>query len=156
MDKSVAPRHPERAGKLKEELEHAGLEVVLRSTASSTITEAVLLLDTLGELRELYGRVNVAFVGASLPQSKQKGGHNTLEALNAGVQAVLQGPDIEPPSDAMQRGISLVHTSDDIATMVQRYITPLKTKTASCGAHEVQVLTTIWCGLATTFPEELM
>ncbi len=49
----------------------------------------VLLLDTIGELRALYGRAAVAFVGGSLVPGR--GGQNLGEPAAAGIP-VLFGP----------------------------------------------------------------
>jgi 3-deoxy-D-manno-octulosonic-acid transferase len=51
----------------------------------------VLLLDTLGELAQVYALANVVFVGGSLVAS---GGHNILEPAVAG-KPVLVGPHME-------------------------------------------------------------
>jgi 3-deoxy-D-manno-octulosonic-acid transferase len=50
----------------------------------------VLIVDTLGDLVYLYGLAKAAFVGGSLTD---KGGHNPLEALLAGVP-VITGPSV--------------------------------------------------------------
>ena len=52
----------------------------------------VLVLDTLGELRTVYGVGDVAFIGSSLvPLNARGGGHNPLEPLTHGV-VPLFGP----------------------------------------------------------------
>ena len=51
---------------------------------------AVLLLDTIGELSQIYAAADAAFVGGSLIQ---RGGHNVLEPVLCGV-AVAFGPHI--------------------------------------------------------------
>ena len=53
--------------------------------------EDVLLLDTLGELAQVYALATVVFVGGSLVPA---GGHNVLEAAVAG-KAVIVGPHME-------------------------------------------------------------
>jgi 3-deoxy-D-manno-octulosonic-acid transferase len=54
-------------------------------------SDAVLLLDTLGELAHVYSLASVVFVGGSLVPS---GGHNILEPAVAG-KPVLVGPHME-------------------------------------------------------------
>ena len=51
----------------------------------------MLLLDTLGELAQVYALASVVFVGGSLVPS---GGHNILEPAVAG-KAVVVGPHME-------------------------------------------------------------
>ena len=89
----VAPRHPERFAAVPGLIEAAGFRCLRRSAldpAAWTDGE-VLLLDTLGELAQLYALASVVFVGGSLVPS---GGHNILEPAVAG-KAVLVGPHME-------------------------------------------------------------
>jgi 3-deoxy-D-manno-octulosonic-acid transferase len=89
----VAPRHPERFATVPGLIEAAGFRCVRRSAldpAAWTDGE-VLLLDTLGELAQLYALASVVFVGGSLVPS---GGHNILEPAVAG-KPVLVGPHME-------------------------------------------------------------
>ena len=89
----VAPRHPERFAAVPGLIEAAGFRCVRRSTLDPAVwTDGeVLLLDTLGELAQLYALASVVFVGGSLVPS---GGHNILEPAVAG-KAVLVGPHME-------------------------------------------------------------
>jgi 3-deoxy-D-manno-octulosonic-acid transferase len=89
----VAPRHPERFAAVPGLIEAAGFRCLRRSAldpAAWTDGE-VLLLDTLGELAQLYALASVVFVGGSLVPS---GGHNILEPAVAG-KPVLVGPHME-------------------------------------------------------------
>ena len=89
---SLVPRHPERAGEVAELLEKAGLSHVRRSRLGERSTPLaageVLLVDTIGELMDLYGASDLVFVGGSLVPV---GGHNLLEPASRGVP-VLFGP----------------------------------------------------------------
>ncbi len=87
----LAPRHPERFGRVYDLCRHCGFETVRRSRsdACSTSTD-VLLLDTMGDLARFYGASDVAFVGGSLVGI---GGHNPLEAARLAVP-VVTGPHI--------------------------------------------------------------
>lgn len=87
----VAPRHPERFGRVERLLNGDGLSVQRRSAqgASGTRLESdVLLLDTIGELALAYSVADVAFVGGSLVPV---GGHNLLEPVRYR-KPVLFGP----------------------------------------------------------------
>jgi 3-deoxy-D-manno-octulosonic-acid transferase len=89
----VAPRHPERFAAVPALVEAAGFRCLRRSAldpASWTDGE-VLLLDTLGELAQIYSLASVVFVGGSLVAA---GGHNILEPAVAG-KPVLVGPHME-------------------------------------------------------------
>ncbi len=78
----LAPRHPERLPRVEALLEETKLPWVRRShlspsaSASAKPRAKIILLDTVGELSELYGLATVVFVGGSLVPT---GGHNVLE-----------------------------------------------------------------------------
>ncbi len=85
----LAPRHPQRFDALASACRRRGLRTARRSLGEpcGAGTE-VALCDTIGELRMLYGAVDVAFVGGSLAP---RGGHNPLEAALWGCPVAL-GP----------------------------------------------------------------
>ncbi|SMB90507.1 3-deoxy-D-manno-octulosonic-acid transferase [Pasteurella testudinis DSM 23072] len=75
----LVPRHPERFQAVYELIEKSGLSAVRRSTQQlPSKTTQVVLIDTMGELMQMYGISDVAFVGGSLLSI---GGHNPLEPL---------------------------------------------------------------------------
>jgi 3-deoxy-D-manno-octulosonic-acid transferase len=89
----LAPRHLERLEKIEEMLRHQKLKPVRKtkmesSEFSSISADTVILLDTLGELQQLYGAADLVFVGGSLVPI---GGHNVLEPA-ALAKPVLFGP----------------------------------------------------------------
>jgi 3-deoxy-D-manno-octulosonic-acid transferase len=89
----VAPRHPERFSAVLPLVEAAGFRCLRRSALDpqSWRDGEVLLLDTLGELSQVYSLANVVFVGGSLVP---RGGHNILEPAVAG-KPVVVGPHME-------------------------------------------------------------
>lgn len=88
----LAPRHIERVGDVAKLIEAHNFPFARRSDLSKNISASslpkVLLLDTVGELAEVYAAADLAFVGGSLIP---RGGHNLLEPLLKGVP-VLFGP----------------------------------------------------------------
>src|SRR5207249_4286732 len=90
----IAPRHLQRLDAIRTLIEQRGMAVRLRSAIGAQPAEepnartsaatrrprpnAVLLLDTMGELACFYGLASVAFVGGSLVP---KGGHDILQPL---------------------------------------------------------------------------
>jgi 3-deoxy-D-manno-octulosonic-acid transferase len=83
----LAPRHPERFGKVAELLGKLGIRFWRRSLWSGDpISGGVLLIDTIGELAALYALADVAFVGGSLVP---RGGHNIIEPARHGVPIVV-------------------------------------------------------------------
>jgi 3-deoxy-D-manno-octulosonic-acid transferase len=91
----IAPRHLERAAAVCDMLKRRGLPFVKRSEGTSSDASAVVILDTMGELRAAYGVAAVTFVGGTLVPI---GGHNLLEPVAAG-RAVLFGPHTENCAD---------------------------------------------------------
>jgi len=92
----LAPRHVERAGEAVAAAEKAGLRALRRSTLGEdgrAEREAVIVLDTVGELGDVYGLADCVFVGKSLFES-MRGGHNVLEPA-AMAKPVLFGPYME-------------------------------------------------------------
>jgi 3-deoxy-D-manno-octulosonic-acid transferase len=89
----VAPRHPERFASVPGLIEASGFRCLRRSTLDPAAWQGdeVMLLDSLGELAQVYALASVVFVGGSLVSS---GGHNILEPAVAG-KAVLVGPHME-------------------------------------------------------------
>ncbi len=74
----LAPRHPERADEVVEVVTAHGWPAVRRSALPrERARNAVVVLDTVGELAPLYAIADVVFVGGSLVPV---GGHNMLEA----------------------------------------------------------------------------
>ena len=93
----VAPRHVPRAGEI-EELAAAHGFASARRTKVETMpppTDAVIILDTIGELARAYALCAAAFVGGSLAPI---GGHNLLEPLGLG-KPVIFGPHMEKNRD---------------------------------------------------------
>ena len=89
----IAPRHPERFASVPALVEEAGFRCRRRSETEPGAWQngEVLLLDTLGELAQVYPLATAVFVGGSLMPA---GGHNVLEAAAAG-KPVVVGPHME-------------------------------------------------------------
>jgi 3-deoxy-D-manno-octulosonic-acid transferase len=92
----IAPRHPERVGETVALVTARGWRAIRRSElpASRGRTDgppAVIVLDTVGELAQLYSIADVVFVGGSLVPT---GGHNMLEPVLRR-KPVLFGPHTE-------------------------------------------------------------
>jgi 3-deoxy-D-manno-octulosonic-acid transferase len=89
----VAARHPERFGEVERLCRHEGLAVVRRTELpidAEPRADAVVL-DTIGELAQLYQIATVVFIGGSLVPA---GGHNILEPALYG-KPVVFGPHMQ-------------------------------------------------------------
>lgn len=85
----LAPRHPDRFGKVAGILKDRGLEFARRSLQEElSSSRRVMLWDTLGELATAYQAGDLAFVGGSLVPV---GGHNPLEPAAVGLPVIF-GP----------------------------------------------------------------
>lgn len=90
----LVPRHPERSGEVAALLEHAGIPFRRRTTLDGTGTlpkGGALLVDTVGEMMNLYALSDIAFVGGSLVPT---GGHNLLEPASLGIPCLF-GPHMD-------------------------------------------------------------
>ena len=93
----------------------------LRSSPASTESASVILLDTMGELAQIYSLGQVAFIGNSL--IKPGGGHSLIEPLSHGLP-VLHGPHIENIGHvaelAHHQGLAfLVQNAQDLSEQLQ-------------------------------------
>jgi 3-deoxy-D-manno-octulosonic-acid transferase len=89
----IAARHPERFDEVERLCRHEGLTVVRRTELpidAEPRADAVVL-DTIGELAQLYQIATVVFVGGSLVPA---GGHNILEPAVYG-KPVVFGPHMQ-------------------------------------------------------------
>jgi 3-deoxy-D-manno-octulosonic-acid transferase len=83
----LAPRHPERFEDVAIVLQEMGILFHRRSQwQGESLSGAVLLVDSIGELAALYALADVAFVGGSLVP---RGGHNIIEPAQYGVAIVV-------------------------------------------------------------------
>ncbi len=84
----IAPRHVKRANEVVELLKEKNLDFS-RASAPKPVAPHVILVDTLGELRNFYAISSLAFVGGSLIK---RGGHNLMEPAAFSVP-ILTGPE---------------------------------------------------------------
>jgi len=86
----LAPRHPERFGRVAQLLKNRDEQSVRRSNWMKRPYKikagTVVLLDSIGELASVYALASVAFVGGSLIPA---GGHNPLEPAQFAVPVVM-------------------------------------------------------------------
>lgn len=89
----ITPRHLERFKAVGDWLRDQGVEPVLRSSgarlpaAGSGGRDRVVLIDTLGELADVWGLAEIAFVGGSLYPGR--GGQNMLEPAAFGASVLF-------------------------------------------------------------------
>ncbi|KXS45915.1 MAG: 3-deoxy-D-manno-octulosonic-acid transferase [Candidatus Frackibacter sp. T328-2] len=86
----LAPRHIKRVDEIEDLYQEAGIDLVRRTEIETRNPkeESVILLNTIGELAQIYGIADLVFIGGSLIK---KGGHNILEPAAHG-KLVFFGP----------------------------------------------------------------
>ncbi len=114
----LVPRHPERANEVAALLEQMGLSYRRRTAIKTSGVIAfqggmVLLVDTIGEMMDLYALSDLAFVGGSLVPT---GGHNLLEPASLGIPCIF-GPNMD--------------NFREIADLVLQYGAGIKAETAA-------------------------
>ena len=89
----VAPRHPERFEEVERLCRQEGLATIRRTDLpiDAEPREDAVVLDTIGELAQLYQIATVVFVGGSLVEA---GGHNILEPALHG-KPIVFGPHMD-------------------------------------------------------------
>jgi len=93
----IVPRYPSDVPRIQEVLGEKELRAVRKTQVDSGERQppgrnGVLVVDTVGELRALYGVADIAFVGGSLfYRGSNKGGHNLIEPAVLGMP-ILFGP----------------------------------------------------------------
>jgi 3-deoxy-D-manno-octulosonic-acid transferase len=85
----LAPRHPERIGKVVQEIKKSKFQYQLYSQNLSTPSD-VVVIDRMGVLASLYSVADAVFVGGSLVR---RGGQNPIEAARF-KKPVLHGPNV--------------------------------------------------------------
>ncbi len=94
----VVPRYPAESATIGQALEQQGLVALRKEGLSGNQRDIfadplhVLVVDTIGELKQFYAMSDIAYVGGSLLyRSSNKGGHNLMEPAILGL-AVMFGP----------------------------------------------------------------
>ncbi|MBN1384675.1 MAG: 3-deoxy-D-manno-octulosonic acid transferase [Elusimicrobia bacterium] len=87
----VAPRYPERCNEIEKSLQKEEISFIRKSKLSNTnngqVANSCLLLDTMGELADVYSAGTVIFIGGSLFDGS--GGHNMLEPAELGKTVIF-------------------------------------------------------------------
>ena len=95
----IAPRHVNRADTIKKLCADRGFKQTMLRSENSGEAGSILILDTLGELTELYGAADVAVIGGSFVP---RGGQNPLEAA-AWKLPLIFGPHMNNFRDISQK-----------------------------------------------------
>ena len=126
----IVPRYPADSSAVSRTLEKHELVPLRKSGLSDDEYDIfadprrVLIVDTIGELKQFYAMADIAFVGGSLHhRGSNKGGHNLMEPAILGL-AVMFGPYNysfrETVRDLLEESAGiLVHDRDEILTSLK-------------------------------------
>jgi len=126
----VAPRHLVRVPEVEKLVADRSLKYVRASAPRADNLADVMILDTMGELRPLYRRAAVAFVGGTL--NEIRGGQNPAEPASVSVP-VLFGPNYENQQETASAlvasgGARVVNNEDEIVRAVSRWLSNDETR----------------------------
>jgi 3-deoxy-D-manno-octulosonic-acid transferase len=139
----IAPRQIERAGELATAMRALGLEPVRRTEINSAVSVRHMILDTMGELANVYAIATFAFVGNSFEPVVKGGGQNLLQPLAHG-KPVLFGPRTATIKSevqlAIQSGVGFeVHNAEQLAERGLELLRD-KAKTAESGRRATALI----------------
>lgn len=86
----IAPRHPERSSSIIKQLDCQNIAIRSKNETITQQTE-VFLLDTVGELRDLFSAAKLVIMGGSFVSV---GGHNIMEPASYN-RAIITGPQMK-------------------------------------------------------------
>ena len=117
----IAPRHPQRGGRVARQLRKAGFIVARRSANETTDNADIYLVDTVGELPAFIAHAQLVFMGGTLTPV---GGHNVLEPAALGTPQVV-GPYVGNHANEVRAlreadAIQQIHSSEELATVFRR------------------------------------
>jgi 3-deoxy-D-manno-octulosonic-acid transferase len=134
----IAPRHLNRLEEVRRLLTQAGLEhELLSACAAKGRSKDIVLVDSLGELADLYAVGDVSFCGGSLVA---KGGHNIMEPVRWH-RPVLFGPFMHDYQDAADLVLTAgagvqVRDADELADRLSALLRDERLQQAVCQASE--------------------
>jgi len=119
----LAPRHPERFSIVEDMINSAAKLIPVRLSSSLKIEtqEDILLVDTIGDLYDIYSISDLAFVGGTL--NLKVGGHNVLEPASCKIP-VLVGPSYHKNTQIIDmleesEGLLVAETKEDIRILLK-------------------------------------
>uniref|UniRef100_UPI0040568DB6 3-deoxy-D-manno-octulosonic acid transferase n=1 Tax=Candidatus Electronema sp. TaxID=2698783 RepID=UPI0040568DB6 len=134
----IAPRHLKRLDEVRRLLHEAGLEYELFSDcAAKGRNKDIVLVDSLGELTDLYAAADVSFCGGSLVN---KGGHNIMEPVRWR-RPVCFGPFMQDFADAAEMVLAAgagfqVKNADELADCLSTLLRDEPLYAQTCQAAE--------------------
>ena len=124
---AIVPRKPERFNEVARLIEGSGSPLIRRSaepdgSAAGGPKNAIILGDTMGELRKFYALASCVFVGRSLVPM---GGSDMIEAAALGKPTAF-GPhtfNFPQADDLAENGCARVASSDELADRLDQWLT---------------------------------
>lgn len=122
----LVPRHPDRFDEVAELIEKMGLSFVRRSQIHEplSISPAVILLDSIGELGAAWSLANFGYVGGTL--DGKRGGQSMIEPAGYGVPTVF-GPHVWNFKGAAAKLVEIggafkIESESELSAVIVRYL----------------------------------
>lgn len=120
----IAPRHLARVPEVEKVVAESGLRYLRASARGASGNSDIMILDTMGELRALYRRAAIAFVGGTL--TPDRGGQNPAEPASVSVP-VLLGPYYENQRETAaalisEGGARVVSNADEMIRAAAKWL----------------------------------
>ena len=138
----IAPRHPERFGRVEAMLRSKGIQFLKRSELpggrkTDAIRGTIILLDSVGELSAVYGISTIAIIGKSF---RGYGGQNPLEPAYWGTP-IICGPHMEnfPVIQDFYKEGAAMHVNEEglSNTLKELLLSPGKAKEIGIKAQKI-------------------
>jgi len=136
----IVPRHAERRNDVATALREAGFNPILRThpTPPAIPTDAILIIDTTGELRDWTAHADVVIIGKSF---LSRGGQNPCEAIQAG-KPVISGPhmdNFQPLASRLSAADAILQATDaaTLVTAIRRALDPAQARQIAARATAV-------------------
>jgi 3-deoxy-D-manno-octulosonic-acid transferase len=118
----IAPRHPERSASIIKQLDSANIAARSKHQPVTEQTE-IFLLDTVGELKNLFKKAKLVIMGGSFVAT---GGHNILEPASFN-KTIITGPYMENFKEELdlmleKKAIVQVDSVDELEKQLQQLL----------------------------------
>jgi 3-deoxy-D-manno-octulosonic-acid transferase len=128
----LAPRHPERANRLKEQAQKDGFNAATLTEflEDASVSCQVLIIDRIGVLGTFFKNCHMVFMGGSLIPH---GGQNLIEPAKF-TKPIMSGPHMHNFKDIsealIEAGAAVVHNQDEIKDQASAWLKSAETRFA--------------------------
>ncbi len=138
----IAPRHPERYNEVESMIINQKINCIRKTQLDKNqkyIENSIILLDTIGELSQVYGLSDSVYIGGTLIDH---GGQNLMEPAALG-KAIICGPSIynfQETYNLLQRAGAIINVKDEQELILECQQNLLNRDLQSIGKLGVEVM----------------